>query len=672
MTARDIYASMTHSKPDLPSSKDESASDTWVCAVCSLVLSTNIFVCPNDGNKQSAMELNKVLSTQYQLIEELGAGGSGRVFKARHRALNQIVAIKILRTDENDPIVKRRFEQEAKIISTLDHPGIVKVKDFGSAESTEVYMVLDFVEGESLSQMLQRQGKLAPLEAYEVAIQICDAMYHAHERGVVHRDLKTSNIMIERHDQAIKITILDFGIAKMSDRTDLTKSGLTKSKDVVGTPLYISPEQASEKPSDARSDIYSLGIILFELLTGSPPFQSSSAVELINQHLHAPMPAINCGDNTVTPGVQTVIEKAAAKKPEERFQTMREFSEALAQAVYGESVVAPKETKNPLGSGKNIMILLAMVTAIVCIGMTIFAILYSAKTSTLGKPEVLQTLDLVEIRKPPKAGMFENQSAEQIIQTNTNSTVLDLHELGLTDEGLRAVQNCLKTEELNLRNSRIVGPGLAYLIHLPLRKLDLYDSPVSDRGLAEIGNMKNLESLDLSYSNVTDEGMKSLEKLQNLKRLSLKYCNLGDKGIESIAKLKNLELLNLKANSAMTKKGFELLAAMPSLKELRLRRADLDDPISGLASSKHLQTLDLREAKISDKTLGLLLDTNIERLNIGHTNVTAKGIVMTAKMKKLKFIHPGKHASQDAVTELVKLRPSLNTEAKIGEDTDGF
>ncbi|MBS1957160.1 MAG: protein kinase [Cyanobacteria bacterium SZAS-4] len=663
---------MKHSNTDTMPLKDETPGDFWTCVVCTAVLSTNIFVCPNDGNKQSTVILNKKLSNQYELIEEIGAGGSGRVFKARHRALNQTVAIKILRTNENDQIVKKRFEQEAKIISTLDHPGIVKVKDFGSAEATELYMVLEFVEGESLSQLLQWHGKMPPSDAYEVATQICDAMHHAHERGVVHRDLKTSNIMIERRGEELKITVLDFGIAKLSYFSALTKSGLTKSKDVLGSPLYISPEQASEKPSDARSDIYSLGIILFELLSGVPPFASTNAVELINQHLHAPLPPIDSGDNIVTPAVQTVIEKSVAKKPEERFQTMLEFKEALKEAVYGPIVLVPKKTRNPLGSGKNIIILLVIVIVIACIGMTIFAILYSARTTTLGKPEVLKTLDLVEIRKSTVAGMSENQNAEKIIQSNKDSRVLNLNQLGLTDEGLRPLQNCSKTEEINLRMSRIVGPGLAYLIHLPLRKLDLYDSPVHDRGIAEIGNMKNLEILDLSYSDITDKGARSLERLQKLKRLSLKYCSLGDTGVESISKLKSLELLNLKANQSMTAKGFKALASMPSLTELRMRGANLDEAISGLESSKNLKILDLRDAKISDKTLSYLLNTNIERLNIGHTQVTSDGILMTAKMKKLKFVRFGHHANKETVAQFLKLRPDINTEVKIGEDTDDF
>lgn len=663
---------MTHSKSNQHSLQDETPSDTWTCAVCSLVLSIKISACPNDGNKQSTMALNMVLSNQYELIEELGAGGSGMVFKARHRALNRIVAIKILRTNESDSVVEKRFEQEARIISTLEHPGIVKLKDFGSTAPKELFMVLDFVEGESLSQRLKWQGKLPPFEAYDVAIQICDAMHYAHQLGVVHRDLKSSNIMIERHDKSNKITILDFGIAKLLHFSDLTESGLTKAKDVLGSPLYISPEQASEKPSDARSDIYSLGIILFELLTGSPPFHSTNVVELINQHLYAPVPTINSSDGLVTPAVQDVIDKALAKMPENRFQTMSEFKESLVQAVYGHSPIAPKLPTNPLPSSKNIMLLLTIAVAIVGISVALLSILNSAKQQTLGKPVQLKSLDFVEIRKPQPSGTYENQAAEKIIQMNRNSKVLDLHELGLTDEGLRPLQYCLQTEDINLRNSRVVGPGLAYLIHLPLRKLDLYDSPVSDRGIAEIGNMQNLESLDLSYTNITDKGAKNLEKLQKLRRLSMKYCNVGDEAMESIAKLKNLELLNLKANRATTRKGFQSLAKMPSLKELRMRESNLDEAISGLESSRSLRTLDLNKTRISDKTLSHLLGTNIERLNIGHTMVTNEGLVMTTKMKKLKFLRPGHHASKDAVLQIIQLRPDINTDVKIGEDTDGF
>ncbi len=662
-----------NSNPDKSSLQQENSDDSWTCAVCSAVLSNKISACPNDGYGKSTVALNKVLTSQYELLEELGAGGLGRVFKARHRALNQIVAIKILKTSENDPVTQRRFEQEARIVSTLEHPGIVKVKDFGQAESTQLYMVLEFVAGQSLAQLLQWQGKLTTFEACEVIIQICDAMQYAHEHGVLHRDLKPSNIIFERQEKGIKVTILDFGIAKLSYFSDLTENGLTKTNEVLGSPLYLSPEQASERSSDARSDIYSLGIVLFELITGVPPFTGTNAVELVNQHLHAAMPSIDVSDEKITEAVQSVIEKATAKKPEDRFQTMTEFKQALLDGIYGTGSKAPPAVPvKARVSAKKIAIITMTTVGVACIGISIFAILNSAKLPSFGKPIELQPFDIHEIRQLPPAGKSEDQVAENIIQKNKDSTILDLHGLGLSDEGLRPFQICSKTEEINLKGSRVAGTGLAYLIRLPLRTLSLYDSPVTDRGMAEIGNMQNLESLDLGYTNITDEGAKHLEKLQKLKRLSLKYCNIGDAGIESISKLKNLDLLNLKANQMMTRRGFQLLASMPSLKELRMREADLDEPISGLESSKNLKILDLRESKISDKTLSRLLDTNIEKLNIGHTQVTGEGLLMTAKMKRLKFLRPGHRANKEALAKLRKLRTDLNTDAKIGEETDGF
>jgi hypothetical protein len=276
------------------------------------------------GDDTNARALGAALDAQYELVRLLGRGGMGSVYLAREPFLDRDVAVKVLPSEVASGDARERFLREARTAARLSHPNIVPLYTFGQAGDV-LYYVMGFVDGESLESRLRREGRLSFDDARRIASELTDALEYAHEMGVVHRDLKPDNVLLERRTGRAMLT--DFGIAKHG----ATQEALTQTGVVMGTPHYMSPEQASgDREIDGRSDIYSLGVILYRMVTGKLPFAGSDFRQVLAQHaMRAPVPA-----SQVIPSVpidiDTVIGRALAKNPIERWPNARSMREALS------------------------------------------------------------------------------------------------------------------------------------------------------------------------------------------------------------------------------------------------------------------------------------------------------------------------------------------------------
>lgn len=311
----------------------------------------------------------KLLAGKYRVVRMLGEGGMGEVFLAEHEAIGKRVAIKILRNEhaQKEDVVER-FRLEARSASRIQHPSVVQVFDFGQIDDGRFYLALEYLEGVDLAEQLHQSRVLEPLRALYITLQVCAGLSAAHAVGVIHRDMKPENVFLQRNRAGFDdAKIVDFGIAKMreiSERASIHPSEpvvapsseasrerrLTKAGSIFGTPEYMAPEQAAGREADHRADIYAVGIMLYEMLTGQVPFSSDSLLETLTKHIsETPRPPrqVNPRAN-LSPQLEAVVLKAIAKLPEQRFASMDAFAEEIQVTPEGGDLLDAIRTSMPL------------------------------------------------------------------------------------------------------------------------------------------------------------------------------------------------------------------------------------------------------------------------------------------------------------------------------------
>ena len=270
------------------------------------------------------------VNDRYEIIKSIGEGGMANVYLAKDTILERNVAIKVLRGDlENDEKFIRRFQREARSVSDLSHPNIVEVYDVGEEEGQH-YIVMEYIEGRTLKQLIQKRGALTVPEVIDIMTQLTDGLATAHEAYIIHRDIKPQNIMI-LDNGLIKIT--DFGIAMTLNATQLTQTN-----SVMGSVHYLPPEQASGQTATAKSDIYSAGILMYELLTGTLPFRGDNAVEIALKQMKEKIPSIRKQNPLIPQSIENIILKATAKNPKNRYDSIQEMHDDLVHALDEERI----------------------------------------------------------------------------------------------------------------------------------------------------------------------------------------------------------------------------------------------------------------------------------------------------------------------------------------------
>jgi serine/threonine protein kinase/ketosteroid isomerase-like protein len=321
-----------------------------LCPICQRCYEDTDTLCPQDQTALvGSRPGTRLIADKYRLDRLLGRGGMGAVYAGTHVDLDRPCAIKLLLSDfTSDADALERFRREARAAARLNHPNVADTYDYGVLPDGGAYIVMELVEGQTLREYMDAAGAMPIFEAADIAGQVADGVDTAHRSGIVHRDLKPSNIILTRdHQRQLQAKVVDFGVAKLKEYST-TGGGLTASGSLIGTPRYMSPEQCSGHTTDERSDIYSMGVILFEMLTGRPPFDAPSATAIAVKHIQEPAPPLKQFRPDASTQLEEFLLKVLNKDPEKRPQSADDFGKKLNEVV-DEALTAQASLETPQG-----------------------------------------------------------------------------------------------------------------------------------------------------------------------------------------------------------------------------------------------------------------------------------------------------------------------------------
>lgn len=508
-------------------------------------------------------------SDRYGSVVKIGKGGMGTVYKAHDTALDKEIVIKIVDPGQDYEKSAVRFQKEAKALSKLKHDNLVTVYDFGIASDGTLYMILEYIDGLSLRKRLLNEGILEYEDALNIFRQVCKGLKHAHDECVVHRDIKPDNVIIfELENRGTCAKVIDFGIALTVDQSKSQVEIATQNESTAGSPLYMAPEIIKGNPGSIKSDIYALGCLLFEMLTGHVPFRGETLVETFDLHARAPIPKVEDERATGTK-IDEVIKNCLAKDPEKRYQDIDALVQALEAMETEEKVPGdsgnlseferPKRSNIYLYSGLSLLFLAGV------IALVYFILLPPQEP----KSALEEEQNKVEKEKKIVENEYPHLLANDVIEEKVNQGepfVLEKKSgydlawrgnlLTLKDSDFKTL-NRKTPHNIYLKQCPVNGTGLKFLEDKQrwcIQAMSFEGSDLTDEGMEELVKFKTLSKLDLTNTKITDRSLRLLEELPHLNRLEISYCtNLTEPGVQRLLekcrslvniKLKNLNLTN--------------------------------------------------------------------------------------------------------------------------------
>lgn len=578
-----------------------------------------------ENTDSSSLPPKKLVGDRYEILSEIGAGGLSTVYVAKDLVLKRSVAIKLLKP-QTSPQYIIRLQREAKAICQLKHQNIIEVYDFFMAEGNVPVLSMELVRGVSLDEYLKRNGPLDLVTAYVVIEQICNAMAFAHSRDILHRDLKPGNVLLrESKTGDLEVKIIDFGIAKHlnSEEGALTGAGV-----VLGTPSYISPEQGQGKEVDHRSDIYSLGCLIYKCLTGYAPFRGTSAVDIVSAHINEKAPSLHEGNPNIEfpDELEDVVATALEKEPEKRFQTMDEFALSIKELM-PENSVASAESDDTTRQRR--VISWSLISALILLLLSVCSVVYF----------VFQYDNTIEVDKAKSDKQYDIRYSNKIKTRYVHEWKWDDIEGQVSNEQLSALSQ-LNVKRLDLSSSSITDQQLVYLVNLPISALDLRDTKISDQGIETILRMRGLQTLLLERCpRVTHKGYRMLEGLKSLKILSLRDSNVSDEDLQYISRLSGLILLYVSNSPNISDAAIEQILKLEKLTSVRIgSTAVTPQGIEKLAKHQKLVFIGLDDLRLSDDKMPKSFNPMITMLDLSRNPFTFKGLSSALALPDLWYL----------------------------------
>ncbi len=621
-----------------------------------------------------------ILLDKFKIIEILGVGGMGSVYSVEHLFMNQHYALKCLNKCHRNDINWRRFENEAKAANMLDHPNLLRVYEFGLLPGGRPYFLMELVNGVTLADEVKKLGRLPMKRALKIFIQVAFAIDYAHNHKIIHRDLKPSNIMLEKNvqDNSEAVKVVDFGIAKLTGIDEFNQQTLTKTGEIFGSPLYMSPEQCTGTTVDSRSDLYSLGCVFYETLTSAPPFIGESALATMMKHQgEAPLSLKEASMGIGFPtGLERIVAKLLEKDPNLRYQKASALAADLIElerTLSGDSSAQANEQSGELKSqrgriaaagpsqlSQNAIVIasLAALTGAAAGAGICYLILsgqikeiktyYEAKAAReapfnseapLAQKEKAGT----EVKVAPAPGSFSKIVGNERVLTFPKGVCLGtiIDEMGFVNEA-EGEKRFPKDRRLSLlvRNDAIDRPELL-LGFAPQDLLILnFSSSIAFKpeAFSSIASLTGLKALILKHTLFNDTSLSSLDKLTNLRYINLSDTRVHGESLIKLPVLKSLNALDVSNNSGLLP-FCQNLANLDHLYELQMQHCQLDDvTLKDISQCQSLRVLCVSLNKdVTDAGVSYLKDMkNLTWLDLTGTSVSPNCLESLVGMHALR------------------------------------
>ncbi len=639
----------------------------------------------------SGFAVNELIGGSYRVLEFIGEGGMGLVYKVEHIHMNKILALKVLKTEQLSENVWKRFRLEAQAISRLDHANIIKIFDMNQTPDGRPFYTMELLSGESLADYLQEHQRLPINQAMPIFRQVCSALAYAHERSIIHRDIKPGNIMLLESTGSgpssalgYRVKIVDFGIVKVLDGGEQIGQGLTMQGEVFGSPLYMSPEQCAGSKLDARADMYSVGVTLFQALAGKPPLLGRTAAETTIMHHTVMPPALaEVAGVAFPPELEAVVAKMLAKAPDDRYRSLAEVASVLLtierkysgaplplgsaeplrinEALFDTDLIASENSEtgesNSLENRNSKSVLaIAALFSIVAIVAIIF--LCSRLWASPPKPKVVVSsatfVGLHPSIEPSKKQRAAELDAVEVSSSPETDTAVALFMKERKEPYFTRAKDGTVSfsfpDQISIGVIETIGFGgqksyqaMGKFTLSPWRQISFTANPIS-LAHPELLKFFPANSLDcLKFAGLKTRSAVLIDGImaqQNLNVLDLSATDVNESDLRAISGLKKLGSLSIDTSNISNRALFasKLLQRLECVGLLNLR--DCTPVLQSLALSKRLNSLALMSAKLKKSDFAIIAKmSHLTSLDLSGTNIDDSDLEQLTVLKNVRFIN---------------------------------